>query len=93
MKLGEGGEAFFVFETSDDIPQSLQTSPVVSPTTSPRAVVADTALSSTLLEPDYLDLATDGSIERTTLSNPSGRPGFGIENPGQSETGLSDSLS
>jgi phosphatidate phosphatase LPIN len=31
MKLGEGGEAFFVFETSDTIPQSLQTSPLVSP--------------------------------------------------------------
>src|ERR1700761_4782780 len=25
MKLGEGGEAFFIFETSDNIPQSLQT--------------------------------------------------------------------
>lgn len=35
MKLGEGGEAFFVFETTDDIPQSLQTSPLVSPASSP----------------------------------------------------------
>jgi phosphatidate phosphatase LPIN len=35
MKLGEGGEAFFVFETTDRIPQSLQTSPLVSPASSP----------------------------------------------------------
>ncbi|KAK4216572.1 nuclear elongation and deformation protein 1 [Rhypophila decipiens] len=35
MKLGEGGEAFFVFETTDNIPQSLQTSPLVSPVSSP----------------------------------------------------------
>ncbi|CAI4218642.1 unnamed protein product [Parascedosporium putredinis] len=31
MKLGEGGEAFFVFETTDTIPASLQTSPISSP--------------------------------------------------------------
>ncbi|KAJ1327901.1 lipin, N-terminal conserved region [Microdochium nivale] len=31
MKLGEGGEAFFVFETTETIPQSLQTSPLASP--------------------------------------------------------------
>lgn len=35
MKLGEGGEAFFVFETTDNIPESLQTSPLVSPANSP----------------------------------------------------------
>jgi len=55
MKLGEGGEAFFVFETSDDIPDSLQTSPVVSPTGSPRSQ-SESELSSSLQEPDYLDL-------------------------------------
>ena len=55
MKLGEGGEAFFVFETSDDIPDSLQTSPVVSPAGSPRSQ-SESELSSSLQEPDYLDL-------------------------------------
>ncbi|KAK5134663.1 hypothetical protein LTR08_006178 [Meristemomyces frigidus] len=35
MKLGEGGEAFFVFETQDDVPEALQTSPLVSPAASP----------------------------------------------------------
>ncbi|KKF95747.1 Nuclear elongation and deformation protein 1 [Ceratocystis platani] len=36
MKLGEGGEAFFVFETTDNIPQALQTSPLASPAASPQ---------------------------------------------------------
>ncbi|KAK5264826.1 lipin Ned1, partial [Exophiala xenobiotica] len=35
MKLGDGGEAFFVFETSSDIPEGLQTSPLISPASSP----------------------------------------------------------
>jgi phosphatidate phosphatase LPIN len=29
MKVGESGEAFFVLETSDDVPEELLTSPVV----------------------------------------------------------------
>lgn len=55
MKLGEGGEAFFIFETTDDIPASLQTSPLVSPAASPRAQSEPDLLPS-LQEPDYLDL-------------------------------------
>jgi phosphatidate phosphatase LPIN len=35
MKLGEGGEAFFVFQTEGDIPENMQTSPIVSPDQSP----------------------------------------------------------
>lgn len=35
MKLGEGGEAFFVFETSASIPAEMQTSPIASPVASP----------------------------------------------------------
>ncbi|KAH9823764.1 nuclear elongation and deformation protein 1-like [Teratosphaeria destructans] len=35
MKLGEGGEAFFVFETAGHVPEALQTSPPVSPASSP----------------------------------------------------------
>ena len=65
MKLGEGGEAFFVFETSDEIPESLQTSPVVSPATSPQSLVEqDVASVPTLQEPEFLDLNTDGINER-----------------------------
>ncbi|KAJ5834033.1 LNS2 Lipin/Ned1/Smp2 [Penicillium robsamsonii] len=55
MKLGEAGEAFFVFETTDDIPASLQTSPLVSPAASPRAQ-SEPDLPPSLQEPDYLDL-------------------------------------
>ena len=55
MKLGEGGEAFFVFETNERIPAALQTSPLVSPAASPRTRSEDN-LSSTLQEPEYLDL-------------------------------------
>ncbi|KAF4553381.1 putative nuclear elongation and deformation protein 1 [Elsinoe fawcettii] len=35
MKLGEGGEAFFVFETTTSVPEAMQTSPLVSPAQSP----------------------------------------------------------
>lgn len=31
MKVGEAGEAFFVFETDIDVPEDLQTSPIISP--------------------------------------------------------------
>lgn len=61
MKLGEGGEAFFVFETSSSVPEALQTSPLVSPATSPQ--VQPTPTSSTIFaEPEAfeLDPASDG---------------------------------
>jgi len=32
MKIGEAGEAFFVFETDDDVPEDLITSPIIQPT-------------------------------------------------------------
>ena len=60
MKLGEGGEAFFVFETSEEIPEDLQTSPLISPATSPPNASAQDLLSSvTLQEPDFLDIGTN----------------------------------
>ncbi|KAL8660117.1 MAG: hypothetical protein Q9202_006802 [Teloschistes flavicans] len=64
MKLGEGGEAFFVFETSDQIPESLQTSPVVSPAASPQPLGQDAATSSSLQEPEYLDISMDPTSDR-----------------------------
>lgn len=63
MKLGEGGEAFFVFETSDTIPQSLQTSPLVSPASSPPLQPSTPGRAATmppaLQEPPLLDLDLD----------------------------------
>lgn len=32
MKIGDAGEAFFVFETDDDVPNDLLTSPILEPT-------------------------------------------------------------
>ncbi|KAL2141829.1 hypothetical protein VTI28DRAFT_1865 [Corynascus sepedonium] len=55
MKLGEGGEAFFVFETSDTIPKSLQTSPLVSPASSPPLGASQNG-QPPLQEPESLDL-------------------------------------
>lgn len=44
-----------MFETSDEIPASLQTSPLVSPTGSPRTR-SEENFPGSLQEPDYLDL-------------------------------------
>lgn len=35
MKIGEAGEAFFVFETEGDVPEDLITSPILHPTEPP----------------------------------------------------------
>jgi phosphatidate phosphatase LPIN len=65
MKLGDGGEAFFVFETSADIPEGLQTSPVISPTASPASLSQDKlSYESNLQEPEPLDLGGDGPRRR-----------------------------
>jgi phosphatidate phosphatase LPIN len=74
MKLGEGGEAFFVFETSDNIPEALQTSPLVSPASSP-PLAAEGASTSNLSEPDYLDLE---SMNGKSRSESVTRPGPGV---------------
>ncbi|KAI5238355.1 LNS2-domain-containing protein [Aureobasidium subglaciale] len=64
MKLGEGGEAFFVFETSSSVPEALQTSPLVSPAQSPDFKSAE---SSALAEPDTFDL---NSLSATLPATP-----------------------
>lgn len=65
MKLGEGGEAFFVFETSDTIPEALQTSPLVSPASSPPSLPVGDGAASNLSEPDFLDLSTEPGKSRS----------------------------
>ncbi|CAG7557181.1 unnamed protein product [Fusarium equiseti] len=71
MKLGEGGEAFFVFETTDRIPQSLQTSPLVSPASSPASSPPFNAEQSAagLQEPEAFEL--DASEARPQRPPPS----------------------
>ncbi|KAJ3949426.1 lipin Ned1 [Colletotrichum fioriniae] len=63
MKLGEEGEAFFVFETSDTIPRDLQTSPLVSPASSP-PLNPENPSSPGLGEPELLDLDSEASKPR-----------------------------
>lgn len=65
MKLGEGGEAFFVFETEGLVPSDLLTSPVVSPSASPRGSESPPPFA----EPDFLDL----SRARSRSSSPEPR--------------------
>ena len=92
MKLGEGGEAFFVFETSDEIPEALQTSPLVSPATSPQALPAqDTASLGALQEPDYLDLSTEegkGRSNELYISGAGGAPDLSTDRRDPSYTGM-----
>lgn len=73
MKLGEGGEAFFVFETSENIPEAMQTSPLVSPASSPPLAAEGQGVEvSQLSEPDFLDLDTIRGKQRSgSLVRPS----------------------
>jgi phosphatidate phosphatase LPIN len=89
MKLGEGGEAFFVFATSEEIPESLQTSPIISPATSPHGLtVQDAASPPTLQEPDFLDLTTDGAHDRKGSVALHGRPMMSEDRRAQSDYGM-----
>ncbi|KAF2246511.1 LNS2-domain-containing protein [Trematosphaeria pertusa] len=65
MKLGEGGEAFFVFETSAAIPEELQTSPLASPASSPEQKPVETPTPA-LPEPELFELDGAGSMRRAT---------------------------
>jgi len=56
MKLGEGGEAFFVFETSASVPLELQTSPLASPASSPEQKPIELPSEQAFDEPEPLDL-------------------------------------
>lgn len=71
MKLGEAGEAFFVFETTDEIPASLQTSPLVSPASSPKVPTEDFG---SLQEPEYLDLEKNGDVVSEGAKTPPNIP-------------------
>lgn len=70
MKLGEGGEAFFIFETTDQIPESLQTSPLVSPATTPPNVSPEPLTPLNLGEPSFLDIANEGVRGKQATSTP-----------------------
>jgi phosphatidate phosphatase LPIN len=62
MKIGQAGEAFFVFETEDDVPADLITSPILRPTKPDEAKDKDVyrdvaaAAAGDAQEPEFLDL-------------------------------------
>lgn len=85
MKIGDAGEAFFVFETDDDVPDDLVTSPLLAATkpgeTNARpeptgrfgAKTSDESPSGDASqEPDFLDL--DGSASGEPAAGPSSLP-------------------
>jgi phosphatidate phosphatase LPIN len=75
MKLGEGGEAFFVFETSAVVPEGLQTSPVISPASSPANFTSGQPTPTGLtLEPTYLDITDDQRHSNSNTPTPTGSP-------------------
>jgi phosphatidate phosphatase LPIN len=68
MKLGEGGEAFFVFQTSDHIPEELQTSPLSSPTASPEQKPLDAPPNRNIPDVEDLDLDGTAAVRRGRMS-------------------------
>ncbi|THH29663.1 hypothetical protein EUX98_g4516 [Antrodiella citrinella] len=77
MKIGDAGEAFFVFETDDDVPEDLVTSPLLAATKpgevnvheeptgrfGAKASPKDTPEDEVSQEPDFLDLDASGNGE------------------------------
>ncbi|KAI9718507.1 MAG: hypothetical protein M1828_006690 [Chrysothrix sp. TS-e1954] len=89
MKLGEGGEAFFVFQTIAAVPQNLQTSPLVSPEASPVARPLSSSSDPVTSEPEPLTL-DDPPTESTAKRRPSRPAATPLAIPGlrpQTETG------
>lgn len=72
MKLGEGGEAFFVFETSSSVPEALQTSPLVSPATSPQVQPSPTS-NLALSEPPAFELEPQSDADTAPTVSPTGQ--------------------
>ena len=70
MKLGEGGEAFFVFETTENIPEALQTSPLISPASSPPNMSTGPMTPTMLTEPSFLDINEDSKKGPTPNGSP-----------------------
>ena len=74
MKIGEAGEAFFVFETDDDVPADLITSPILQPTSddAPDSLSDDSSIP--LLNPPIVQTQSalpDPPLEQTQSSSQS----------------------
>ena len=87
MKIGEAGEAFFIFETAGDVPDELITSPLLEATRSPDVQVQDnqtgrfgaTGREDNLeqlpqSEPDFLDLNAPSTPPASGQMDPTSVP-------------------
>ncbi|TBU47240.1 LNS2-domain-containing protein [Dichomitus squalens] len=87
MKIGEAGEAFFVFETEEEIPENLATSPILQATRPGEtnmqaretgrfgAGPASPQIKDSAGEPEFLDLnATAGTQSRQSTPSPPHSP-------------------
>ncbi|TFY54890.1 hypothetical protein EVG20_g9528, partial [Dentipellis fragilis] len=65
MKIGDAGEAFFIFETEGDVPDDLITSPLLQPTQPVPAALEDTGRfgAKEAPEPEFLDLNASAGAE------------------------------
>ncbi|KAA1473419.1 LNS2-domain-containing protein [Dentipellis sp. KUC8613] len=65
MKIGDAGEAFFIFETEGDVPDDLITSPLLQPTQPVPAAPEDTGRfgAKEAPEPEFLDLNASAGTE------------------------------
>jgi phosphatidate phosphatase LPIN len=71
MKIGEAGEAFFVFETDDDVPEDLITSPLLQPTRPDEGTDIPTDRFGARQDPD----------EQRDLVHPDDAAGAAVESP------------
>ena len=90
MKIGEAGEAFFVFETDDDVPADLITSPILSPTVPDESAGrSDVSADSFHAQQDPEDVtgqdSHDGEIRRKDTQEPEFLDLDALPTPGHEE--------
>lgn len=91
MKVGEGGEAFFVFGTDADVPESLLTSPVVSPAGSPKPG-GDQEIPGSDQDVDYLDISDQQTLSPKSPSSTSSQSSVDDASPFEEEDNLEPKL-
>ncbi|KZS97849.1 LNS2-domain-containing protein [Sistotremastrum niveocremeum HHB9708] len=69
MKVGDAGEAFFVFETEEDVPDDLMTSPLLTPADSEQSVETPKTTSQNLL-PDAKETTPQTNTEHQLIPEP-----------------------
>ncbi|KAJ6538468.1 LNS2-domain-containing protein [Mycena vulgaris] len=87
MKIGEAGEAFFVFETDDDVPEDLITSPLLQPTRPDEGTDIPTDRFGARQDPDEpRDLVHPDDSAGATVESPIDEPEFLDLNAGASSS-------